>query len=204
MTTPTREADTQPASRGREALLAAAACATGAILAVYAAGRTWATVTPAAEGTSALHITGQNLTGTAALGWAALASLAALAATRGRARIAVGTVLILLGAAIGWLSFTATGTAHVLDAATELSPLFDPRGGYTVASSGAWQLLSTAGGVITALAGALTALRGHRWPGMSARYDRRTRPAADAPTDDPTALWKSLDRGEDPTDREEH
>ncbi|WP_316043418.1 Trp biosynthesis-associated membrane protein [Actinomadura sp. CNU-125] len=52
-------------------------------------------------------------------------------------------------------------------------------------------------------AGLVTLLRGSRWPGLSARYER-TAPASAKPrpaptSDDPSAMWKSLDRGEDPT-----
>ncbi|GAA2732081.1 Trp biosynthesis-associated membrane protein [Actinocorallia aurantiaca] len=205
MTESTREAGTGSASRGREALLAALVCAAGAILAVYASGRTWAAVDPAAQGAEDLQVTGEALTGTGALGWAALAALAALAATRGRARIAVGAVLTLLGAAICALSLTAADPASVADAAAEASALFNPGDAHSTTTT-AWPALSAAGGVLIALAGVLTAVRGGRWPGMSARYDRRPQQAGRTASDDPTALWKSLDRGEDPTaaDPEEH
>jgi tryptophan-associated transmembrane protein len=51
----------------------------------------------------------------------------------------------------------------------------------------------------------LTAARqGHRWPRMSARYDRRPAPPPAAPAGvnkpvDNRAAWDSLDRGDDPT-----
>ncbi|MEO3783528.1 Trp biosynthesis-associated membrane protein [Actinocorallia sp. B10E7] len=204
MTESTRETG-EPASRGREALLAALGCAAGAILVVYASGRTWATVDPKPEGAEDLQVTGEALTATGALGWAALAALAALAATRGRARIAVGAVLTLLGAVICLLSLTAADPSSVAAAAAEASALFNAGDEYSIAGT-SWPALSAAGGVLTALAGVVTAVRGHRWPGMSARYDRRPQPAGKAASDDPTALWKSLDRGEDPTaaDPEEH
>jgi len=64
-----------------------------------------------------------------------------------------------------------------------------------------WWLVSVTGGVVLAVGGILTAARGARWPGMSARYERSApRKAAE---DDPSALWKSLDRGEDPTAHEQ-
>jgi uncharacterized membrane protein (TIGR02234 family) len=71
-----------------------------------------------------------------------------------------------------------------------------------------------AGGVLLVAAGVLTVSRGSRWPGMSARYDRARAPvaasargregapgtaAAEPAEQDPAGLWKSLDRGEDPT-----
>ncbi len=205
MTASAREAGAPPASRGREALLAALVCAAGACLAVYASGRAWATVDPAAQGAENLQVTGEALTATGALGWASLAALAALAATRGRARIAVGAVLALLGAAVCALSLTAADTASVTEAAAEVSALFNAADPHTVTTT-AWPVWSAAGGVLIVLAGVLTAVRGHRWPGMSARYDRGAKAGAQARADDPAALWKSLDRGEDPTaaDPEEH
>ena len=85
-------------------------------------------------------------------------------------------------------------------------------------------------GVVTLLAGALIAVRGGRWQGMSARYERTTATAGEPapPTTGPTApdrpdatdgttgkvtddaedrgraaatMWSALDRGEDPTAR---
>ncbi|WP_106398544.1 Trp biosynthesis-associated membrane protein [Actinocorallia populi] len=205
MTAPAREAGPRPASRGREALLAAGVCAAGASLVVYASGRTWATVDPAAQGAENLQVAGEALTATGALGWASLAALAALAATRGRARIAVGTVLALLGAAVCVLSLTAADASSVAKAAADVSALFNAADPHTVTTT-AWPAWSAAGGVLTVLAGLLTAVRGRHWPGMSARYDRGAKAGGRARADDPAALWKSLDRGEDPTaaDPEEH
>lgn len=205
MTESAREAGDAPASRGREALSAALLCAAGAVLTVYAAGRTWAEVDPAAEGAQNLEVAGEALTATGALGWASLAALAAVAATRGRARTAVGAVLALLGAAVCVLSLTAADPASVADAAADASALFNAGDPHAVAGTH-WPALSAAGGALTALAGALTAVRGPRWPGMSARYERRGAADGRAAADDPLALWKSLDRGEDPTaaDPEEH
>lgn len=205
MTAPAREAGAKPASRGREALLAAGVCAAGAVLVVYASGRTWATVDPAAQGAENLQVAGEALAATGSLGWASLAALAALAATRGRARILVGVLLALLGAAVCALSLTAADGASVARAAAEASALFNAADPHTVTTT-AWPLWSAAGGVLTVLAGVFTAVRGHRWPGMSARYDRGSKAGGRVRADDPVALWKSLDRGEDPTaaDPEEH
>jgi uncharacterized membrane protein (TIGR02234 family) len=198
----------------RELTAAAVLCAVGAGTAVLAGGRSWATVrasdaiTPLSQ-----HVTGRELTGGAvALGWAGLAGLAALFATRGRVRALVGALLGLFGAGIVYTSVTATGHAHILQVAGDKSALMR-LGGEAAVHTAPWWLASAAGGVLLGLGGLLTLVRGARWPGMSARYERTTAGSegaavtpdrrsagARARADDPSLLWKSLDRGVDPTD----
>jgi uncharacterized membrane protein (TIGR02234 family) len=200
---------------GRERGLAALLCAGGAGLALLAAGRPWATVrageaiTPFAQ-----DLTGRDLgTGAGALAWAALAGLAALFATQGRVRAGVGVLLGLFGAGIGYASLVAVRRSTVVSAAGEKSSLLRLGGALQVDTS-PWWVVSLAGGVLLVAAGILTVVRGSRWPGMSARYDRARAPvpasvrgredapgtAASEPAEqDPAGLWKSLDRGEDPT-----
>ncbi|WP_033424672.1 Trp biosynthesis-associated membrane protein [Actinomadura flavalba] len=185
-------------SAGRERGLTALLCAAGAGLTLLAAGRAWATVTAKNAITPfTLDVTGGDLGATAgALGWAALAGLAALFAVGGRGRAVVGALLAAFGAGIVWASVTVTGRADILAAAGDRSALLRLGSAPEVATS-PWWLVSAAGGVFVATAGIVTLVRGRRWPGLSARYERR----AAAPRDDadPAALWKSLDRGEDPT-----
>ncbi|TDB88080.1 MFS transporter [Actinomadura sp. KC216] len=185
---------------GRERGMTALLCAAGAGLTLLAAGRTWATVT--AE--DAITPFGQSLTGgdlggaPGALGWAALAGLAALFATRGRVRAGVGVLIALFGAGIAYASTAAVQRSNVLSAAGDKSALIK-LGADPALQVNLWWVVSVAGGVLLVAAGLVTAVRGARWPGMSARYERaapRTPAAAD---DDPSAMWKSLDRGEDPT-----
>ncbi|WP_051711740.1 Trp biosynthesis-associated membrane protein [Spirillospora albida] len=188
---------------GRERGLTALLCAAGAGLALLAAGREWARVqasgaiTPYAE-----RLTGHDLGGAgAALGWAGLAGLAALFATRGRVRAAVGALLAVFGAGIVYASATSVQRAHVLAAAEEKSSLLK-FGAQPVLSVNLWWMASVTGGVLLVVAGLVTLVRGTRWPGMSSRYERdasRSGTAAPPAPDDPAALWKSLDRGEDPT-----
>lgn len=202
-------------SPGRERGLTALLCAAGAGLALLSAGRPWAGVRARDAITPfALDLTGRDLGGAAsALGWAGLAGLAALFATRGRTRSLVGALITAFGAAIVYASVSATDRGHVLDVAGEKSALLK-LGAHPAVSVNQWWLVSAAGGVLLAAGGLVTFARGARWPGMSARYERqapapRTRGAAAgtaagaAPAvedDDPSSLWKSLDRGEDPTD----
>ncbi|GAB2868631.1 TIGR02234 family membrane protein [Actinoallomurus bryophytorum] len=171
----------------------------GAAIVVGFAGRSWATVTERGTGVETLnqHLSGRSLSGViAALGWAGLAGIAALLATRGWARVAVGVLLAAFGVIVAIASPGAVRHAHVASIAgdkTNLARL----GGDLVVHVNAWWTLSLAGGVLLAAAGLLTTVRGRRWPGMSSRYERPS--AAQPSTDDPASLWKALDRGDDPT-----
>jgi uncharacterized membrane protein (TIGR02234 family) len=184
----------------RELALAALLGAVGAALVAGFAGRPWATVVERAAGLETLsqHLTGRSLNGAiAALSWAGLAGIAALLATRGWARVVIGLLLTVFGVVIAVISPTAVRRTHVLSVAGETSNLARLAGDVTVHTNG-WWVVSLAGGALLAAAGALTVVRGRRWPGMSSRYDR---PAAAPPPseDDPASLWKALDRGDDPT-----
>ncbi|MBO2449780.1 Trp biosynthesis-associated membrane protein [Actinomadura barringtoniae] len=187
---------------GRERGLAALLCAAGAGLTLLAAARPWATVkakesiTPFSQ-----DLTGHALGGTpSALAWAGLAGLAALFATSGRLRAAVGVLIALFGAGIGYASVVAVRHSHIVTVAGDKSALLRIAARPEVAT-GPWWAVSLAGGVLMAAAGVIVVLRGARWPGMSARYERRPAKKAVGPGDDPSKLWKSLDQGEDPTDQ---
>jgi uncharacterized membrane protein (TIGR02234 family) len=171
----------------------------GAGLAVFAAGRTWAEVSGGESIVAAAPLTlnGSDLSGVSAVGWVGVAGLAALLATSGWVRRALGALLVLLGAGIIALSVTSIGRSHVVEAAVEKRALLKSSADL-VPVVNAWWLVSLAGGVLLALAGVITFVRGGRWPGMSARYDSATA-APKKVRDDPAGLWKSLDRGEDPT-----
>ncbi|MBE1535335.1 TIGR02234 family membrane protein [Actinomadura algeriensis] len=196
---------------GRERGLTALLCAAGAGLVLLAAGRTWATVT--ADGAITpftRELTGGDLGGApAALGWAGLAGLAALFATRGRVRAAVGALIALFGVGAGYAAAVAARGSHVAAEAGDQSALLK-LGADPSVHVNAWWLVSVAGGALLVAAGLITVLRGSRWPGMSARYERTAPAASGGPgaagprrapaSDDPSAMWKSLDRGEDPTD----
>jgi uncharacterized membrane protein (TIGR02234 family) len=184
---------------GRRELTAAVVLGgVGAAVVTGFAGRTWATVTSGTGlGTFGQQLSGRSLSGSiAALGWAGLAGIAALLATRGWVRVAIGALLAAFGLIVAVLSPLAVRRAHVVSAAGEKSNLAR-LGGAVVVHVNAWWALSLAGGVLLAAAGLLTVVRGRAWPGMSARYDR---PGTARPvSDDPTSLWKALDRGDDPT-----
>ncbi|GAA3233744.1 Trp biosynthesis-associated membrane protein [Actinocorallia longicatena] len=182
----------------RELTAVAATAAAGSLLAVYAAGRVWATAASGAVGTAAQKVEGSGLTPGRALGWAALAAVFAVFATRGRARIPVGALMVLLGAGIAGSAVLSHGRSDVLSAVRNSSVLLSAQPDLAI-SVNAWWSVSLVGGLLVAAAGLATVVRGRAWPGMSARYDRKPAEAAPAAADDPASLWKSLDRGEDPT-----
>lgn len=186
----------------RELLIVLSLCLAGAGLAVFAAGRTWAEVSGGESIVAAapLALSGGDLSGVSALGWVGVAGLAALLATSGWVRRALGVLLVFLGAGIVALSATAVGRSHVVQAAVDKRALLKSSADL-VPVVNSWWLVALAGGVLLALAGVITFVRGGRWPGMSARYDSANA-APKKVRDDPAGLWKSLDRGEDPT-REE-
>jgi uncharacterized membrane protein (TIGR02234 family) len=183
----------------RELTAAVSLGGVGAAIVAGFAGRTWATVASAGSGlgTFGEHLTGRSLSGViAALGWAGLAGILALLATRGWVRVAIGVLLAAFGVIVAVASPLAVRRAHVVAVAGDKSNLAR-LGGDVAVHVNAWWTLSLAGGVLLAAAGLFTIARGRRWPGMSSRYDR---PGAAPPAgDDPASLWKALDRGDDPT-----
>lgn len=122
-------------------------CVVGAGLALFAASRTWAVEVvprPAPLPPARTPQAGGPLL--SALAVAALAGAGALPATRGRARTALGVLLV------------AAGVGIVAAAAPSL-----PAG---------WPALCALGGGAVAAAGALAVVRGRRWSGMGTRYER--------------------------------
>jgi disulfide bond formation protein DsbB len=181
----------------RELVVALLLCLAGAALAVYAAGRTWAVdVTPRPAPLPAVRTerTGGDLVPwVSALAVVGLAGAGAVLATRGRTRRLVGALLVLVGLGV------AAGGAYGL--VVQSGPV-----GPTA------PLLCLFGGLVAATGGALTVVRGQRWPGLGARYESPLRagtPAAGPDSGGPervegrstSAAWDALDRGEDPTVR---
>jgi uncharacterized membrane protein (TIGR02234 family) len=191
----------------RSYYLALLACLAGAALALYAITRTWSIHLTPRPGMSALR---EARTGTDIEPWVtglalvALAGTGALLATSGWARRAVGLLLALAGAGI--VTGAILGRAGL-----------DP--GSAGAAGTTWPILCALGGLIVLAGGATAARLGHRWPRMSARYDRKPvpppraeMPAAAAQAEQPAppsvhstsvadhrAAWDALDRGDDPT-----
>ncbi|MGX6604920.1 Trp biosynthesis-associated membrane protein [Micromonosporaceae bacterium Da 78-11] len=188
------------------------ACLAGAGLAIYAVTRTWSLQIVARDGLSDLRTvrTGADLEPwVIGLALVALAGTGALLATRGRARRGLGALLMLTG--LGVTVGAILGRAG-LDVGR--------------AGSGAtfWPIACALGGAIIILGGLTAARRGHLWPIMSARYERKPVPSpvpGPGATAEPSAAagpkrgetseqnpaqpadyrltWDALDRGDDPT-----
>jgi uncharacterized membrane protein (TIGR02234 family) len=213
----------KPARPGsREKVLAALLAAAGAGLVLASAGRSWAHGTLTAPVRLPVSANGSDLTGVPfALGLAGLAGAVALFAVRRIGRYAVGAVLLAAG--VGAVVAVASRLSHLdsalLAKAAAEAAAADAR--IVDVGNSAWPYLTIAGGLLIALSGAYTLLRGRSWSGLSSRYERtvsatsaaEATPAAvpstaatenEAPAT-PDAeltsrdLWDALNRGADPT-----
>lgn len=172
----------------------------GAAALLAATGQTWAVAQVSVAGPSApadVELAGDDTAPVAAaVGWAALAALAALLATKGWARRGLGALLAgFAGAALFDLWTGTRPGALVRAAATQATVEGDVSG---PALQPGWPLLATFGALLLLGTGVATAIRGAAWPGMGSRYDRHSAPAT-VRAGDPAELWKSLDSGADPT-----
>jgi uncharacterized membrane protein (TIGR02234 family) len=164
----------------------------GCLLVLLAAGQDWVRVAQAGAKAPTGGELGPVLTPVALAG---LAGVVAVLATKGAGRRLVGGLLALCGAG------AAAGTWTALDGATVTDRLAE-RNAVHGAANLAWEIVALwpvvagAGAVLMIAGGVLAILRGGRWAGMSARYER----GAPAPVHDDKALWDALDRGDDPTD----
>lgn len=148
-----------------------------------------------------------------ALGLVGLAGVVAVLATRGLARRVVGVLVLFAGAATVWRSITALPAVSSARAASIVRDKHSLVANTAVLARHVtthpqWGALSIAGGIAIIIAGALVALRGADWGGMSARYeapvDQRSTATNDEDDDRARAraqatLWTALERGHDPT-----
>jgi uncharacterized membrane protein (TIGR02234 family) len=215
------------AAARREYLLTLLAGAAGAAVVLLAARQGWArvvTIEPHPLPESRVAVSGQDLVPAAgALGLAALAGLAAVLATRGLARRAVGGLLAAFGVAVAAsvsLPVTAAQVRSAAVGATAAQAGSAPGGstvgsGITPGTGGSiaglalashvemaafpWRWAVLAGGLLVIGTGLLVAWHGARWPVMSSGYDQ---PASSkqVAVADPASLWESLSQGLDPTD----
>ncbi|MEU6116393.1 TIGR02234 family membrane protein [Streptomyces sp. NPDC047117] len=184
--------------------------ALGAALALLSSGRTWATATAVvAQGELPQKASGQDITGVpGALAVVGLAALVAVFAVRGAGRVAVSALLALSGA--GTLAGALLGNADTaaLKAKAATATGMSNASVHHVAHT-AWPWVAAGGGALLLVAGLLALVYGRRWPAMSGRYERAAggpraargprRAPAKPDLDRPEEIWKSLDRGEDPT-----
>ncbi|MEU0548089.1 Trp biosynthesis-associated membrane protein [Micromonospora sp. NPDC005979] len=180
----------------RELTYAVLLCLAGAGLALWMATRGWSVELTARP--APLPPVREARSGAALLPWlpalavVAVAGGGAVLATRGRVRRLLGVLLGALGLAVS--AGAGYGLVADLDGVV----------------SRQWPALCLVGGLLVAVAGGWTAVRGGGWPAMGARYERPTRTVTEsrpttAATPGPmagrrtTEAWDALDRGEDPT-----
>jgi uncharacterized membrane protein (TIGR02234 family) len=183
--------------------------AIGAAAVLIVATQEWQTIGPRAIG-----VTGRALdSAPTALAVVALAGVVAVVATKGRIRQLVGVLVAAAGAAAIWRSaaslpaVSASRAEQLVRAKQQVNVI----GGAApdVTTHPVWGVLSVIGAVLVLLAGALVALRGARWKGMSGRY-RPPGSVSDAPRSrdadsdkdrarHDASLWGALERGDDPT-----
>jgi uncharacterized membrane protein (TIGR02234 family) len=202
-------------SATRAKVTAALLAAAGAGLILASDGRGWANATITSPVRLSVHATGSNITSLPyALGLAGLAGAVALFAVRRIGRYLVG--IVLLGAGLGTVAAVVTNLGHLDN--TQLARAAEQ----TIGASGAqlsgvtntaWPYITVLGGVLVAVAGALTLVRGRTWTGLSNRYEVAPNStdlaaqAAETSTQlpetqaEPTSrdLWDSINRGADPT-----
>ena len=181
-----------PADR-RSMQVAMVALLAGVMLAVTGAGQAWARVGAAVElpGIGAARLGAAELTGNDLLPFGGLALfglvlLVAVAATRGRARWAVGLVLLAIGA---YLAVQAVvGAAGIAAEATERARVGELEGvpggtALRVETPRAGPAMVVAGGLLVAAAGVEALRRGRHWPALGEAFRAppdRAQPAADA------------------------
>jgi uncharacterized membrane protein (TIGR02234 family) len=202
---------------GRRELVAAVGLTLlGAVLTLFATGRTWAVavVREPPLPTQTVHLSGRPVAPlAAALGIAGLAASVAVLASRGRWRVLVGALIALVGAGIvGTSASLSASEIRQGSALRERAPNAALRDAVVVVELRSWRHVAAGGGVCLVAAGLLTVARGRALATMGRRYDAPgAAPPEPAPepapqlassTSEPVAdadLWEQLERGEDPT-----
>jgi uncharacterized membrane protein (TIGR02234 family) len=175
----------------------------GAAGALLVATRTWQSVRilrPRPLADQFLAVSGRTLNAApTALALVALAGVVAVVASRGLVRRAVGLVVAASGVALVAYSLLGSGAISVARAQSLARAKHSAQValGWQVHTHPAWPVLSAVSGGLVVVAGVAVLLRGHRWGGLSARYDAPS--AAASQTRGDAALWNALDRGDDPT-----
>lgn len=188
----------------RTYLAVLAAQTVGAAAVLLIATRSWQTVTTTRQRPFAddvVELSGRTVDGAiTALALVALAGVVAVIATRGAVRRVVGALVLLAGAGLVWrtvAALPAVGTARAVSLVHSAHP--QVTGVPHVVTHPVWAVLSLAGAVLIAAAGATTAWRGATWPALSARYDRQSADPEQQRARADASLWTALDSGDDPT-----
>ncbi len=112
-----------------------------------------------------------------------------------RGRQVLGVVLALAGAGMVWVGVARPRPAD--EAVQEAIRRFSLSVDWTLQGTG-WPWAYAASGLLVALGGMLLVALAPRWRTRKARFERGP---VEVDLDDPTAIWKALDAGVDPTDQ---
>ena len=174
-----------------------------AVATTVGVSRPWVAASASVQGlpTIRAQVDGADLAPLAgALGFVLLASFGAVIATRGTVRRALGVVVVVCAVVV------VVTVVHPGDAARAAEQGLSAKGwsgGSYRTSTPLWRWVAGVGGAGCLLAGALIAWFGGVWVTMSTRYDAPSskRRQLDAAESDPSEadLWRSIDRGHDPT-----
>jgi uncharacterized membrane protein (TIGR02234 family) len=180
----------------------------GAVLALFAGTRTWATAAvpdlPAAD----VGVSGRQAAPVVVAVALAAAAAVVVAATSGRVvRLVAAAALVAggLGIAAASLTVAADPRGAVRPAVTAATGVTDPtRAGD--ARTTFWPYPAALGGVLIAVAGLGGLAGGRSWPAPGRRFEVGDAPPAASSADaaarragDDVATWDALSRGEDPT-----
>lgn len=182
----------------------ALACSgTAALIAGLVYGQGWLVVTYSAAGLprQTAVLTGRALQQGQSLLWlVALASAAAIIATKTWGRRAAGALLALAGVyvMVGSLRFGLDP-----EGAAQSWLATQPTAEILSALSRSWWLAAEVAGLLSVVAGVSAVAFGDTWPSMGSRFGRagEPRPSSEGDRTAPSSIdtWKALDRGEDPT-----
>ncbi len=128
-----------------------------------------------------------------------LAAVLAVPSVRGWVRRAVGAVVL----GLGMVAVFATATT-LMDVSARAQRWWRVDVGAVAETASVdvswWWPSLTLVGLGTMVVGAgVVLVRGGRWSGLSARYERPSRPSGSETPASDTEAWQALDRGEDPT-----
>lgn len=172
-------------------------------VAFFAASRTWAHATVAADGvpSAPVNVSGTDAVGiVSALALVVVAAALAVLAASARVRRGVGALVVLVSVIAIVVILTAGGAiSDAVASAVHDSPAFIGTNRPDHVSHGIWRWISLIAFFGAAFVGVVIARFGGYWPTMGRKYDA---PAAHAPVDTietEADIWKALDDGRDPT-----
>ncbi len=185
----------------------------GALAVTVGVAKPWVTATARVPGLPTIEasVTGADLAPLAgALGLVVLAGFGAVIATRGWVRRVVGILVVAAAAVVLVTTIHPPGATGTLE--DGLAAKGWNSGAYST-NVDAWRWVSLAGALISVAAGAAISRYASRWATMGQEYDAPTRNAAATSGADGEStemaelseadVWREIDRGRDPTHRDE-